>query len=48
MFFKICVLKNFTNFTKTCVEVSFYIDKFAVLKRRVTLLKEDSNAGVFL
>ena len=49
MFFKIGVLKNFTNFTKKpCVGVSFYVNKFAVLKRPATLLKKDSNTGVFL
>ena len=43
------VLRCSSNFRKkTCVEISFYFDKFAFLKRPITLLKKDSNSGVFL
>ena len=49
MFFKIGVLKNFTNFTqKTCVGVSLYFDKFGFLKRSAASLKKDPKTGVFL
>ena len=47
MFFKIGVLKNFVIFTGKRLCWSFFLTKLQAL-RPATLLKRDSNTGVFL
>ena len=47
MFFKIEVLKNFANFTGKHLCWSLFLIKFQALSP-ATLLKRDSNTGVFL
>ena len=44
---KMMFLKFHKFHEKTCVGVSFYIDRFVFLKRPATLLKKDSNTSVF-
>ena len=41
------VLKNFANFTGKCLRLSLFLIKLQAL-RLATLLKRDSNTGVFL
>ena len=47
MFFKIDILKNFTNFTGKNLCWSFFLTKLQAL-RLATLLKTDFNTGVFV
>ena len=46
LFFKICVLKNFAIFTRKHVLESLFNKVTCLIKK--TLLKRDSNTGVFL
>ena len=46
--FKIGVFKNLANFTKKNPVLESLFNKVAELKRSETLLKRDSNRGVFL
>ena len=48
MFFKLGVLKNFENFTEKTPVLDSLFDNLAGLKKSATLLKRDSNTGVFL
>ena len=47
MFFRICVLKNFVNFTRKHLRVSLFLIKLQA-SIPATLLKRVSDTGVFL